>query len=233
MIDAMISVRAASTRLPNKCFLDIAGRSVIKHVIERCTDNGLNPIIATTADDTVIIDLCQRLRLRHYAGSAKDKLDRWNAACSTFNVKSFVTVDCDDPLFDPELSKQQFELIKSGYDVVKPDMRAYLGSNGWAFKAEAIARACLEKKSNDTEMIWNHIPSDLNTTTFDARAQPCELDLRLTLDYIEDYWLILTMVRNLGYNATRPQIIKFFEKHQGLRILNDFRNEEWKLKQAK
>lgn len=233
-IDAIITVRASSTRLPSKCFLNIANRSVFKHVIERASTGGLNPVVSTTTEDATIINLCQVMGVRCFAGSVNDKLDRWLGTCKHFNIESFVTIDCDDPLFDATLSHQQHALLMgSGADAVRPDMRAYLGSNGWAMKTEALERICKEKKSNQIGMIEKHFPSDLNVVGFDAAPDPIENDLRLTLDYIEDYWLILTVVRELSYIACdRPMIVEFFRKNPGLRVVNEFRNIEWKHRQA-
>lgn len=230
VIDAIITVRAASTRLPNKCFLNLGQRSVLKHVIERCLKNGLQPLVATTLNDRAIEELCRQLSIRCFAGSVDDKLERWRNACHEFNVESFITVDCDDPLFDPQLSHAQHALLADAA-VVKPDLNAYLGSNGWAFKVSALNEICKKKSSDKTEMIWKHFPSDLCIQTFDARPNPIEKNLRLTLDYVEDYWLILTVVRELGFDCKREDIINLFEKNSGLQIVNSFRNEEWKQNQ--
>ena len=244
---ALITVRAASTRLPGKCFLDLAGQPVLRHVIERCRAFGLTPVVSTTLDDDEIKSLCQVWRVPCYQGSAKDKLLRWLNTCQHYHINSFVTVDCDDPLFDNELTRSALFLvtrheptvivgnqqpIQPVCDVCKPDLKAYLGSMGWGMNMEALEHICRLKTSDDTEMIWKHFPPDgLRMLEYDAKPDWIEQRIRLTLDYEEDYWLIKTVVRELGPLARRQQIVNFFRDNPGLTTVNLFRNAEWKQKQ--
>lgn len=230
MIDAIITVRAASTRLPGKCFLDLGGKTVLEHVILRCQTYGLSPVVSTTYDDNRIIDTCRHLGIRWYAGSIDDKLERWYQTCILHRLDRFVTIDCDDPLFDVSLVEAGFVML-DGCDVVSPNMDAYLGSNGWALRTTALHDICKTKVSTSTEMIWKHLSPTLNVVQLQTRCDTIEKDLRLTLDYDEDYWLLSTVVRELGPMCSRESIVAFFRANPGLRRINDFRNEQWKLKQ--
>lgn len=234
MINAIISVRKDSTRLPGKCFLQLYDgySSILEHVINRCRRSGLNPVVSTSLRDDEVVNACKLAKCQCFQGSADDKLMRWLSTCTEFNIKQFVTVDCDDPLFDPLSSKEQFSLLNN-YDVIAPDMNAFLGSNGWAFNIDALFDICKKKSSNKTEMIWKHFPKELNVKTFDAHADPIEKNLRLTVDYIEDFWLIKTVIRELSVSCSRREIIEFFKQNPGLRKINEFRNAQWKLNQAK
>lgn len=232
MINAIISVRKDSTRLPEKCFLQLDSCSILEYVINKCRKNDMNPVVSTTIKDSEIADVCDILKCQCFQGSVNDKLMRWLSTCTEFNIKKFVTVDCDDPLFDPLSSKEQFNLLDN-YDVIAPDMNAFLGSNGWALNVDALFDICKKKYSNNTEMIWHHFPKELNISTFNARAHNIEKDLRLTVDYVEDFWLIKTVIRELGELCSRDEIIQFFKQNPGLRKINEFRNEQWKLNQAK
>lgn len=231
MKNAMVTVRAASTRLPNKCFLGFGETNVLGHVISRCRATGFEPIVATTNDDRTIVEQCRSLDVRCTTGPTSDKLARWMQACDEFDVKSFVAVDCDDPFFDPILSTEMIQRIERSDSICSPDMRAYLGSAGWSMSASALRRACESKVTTDTEMIWKALPTTVQVESHDAHPSPIEDGLRLTLDYQEDYWLLSTVLRQLGPLCSRSQIVEFFQTHPGLMLINRFRNEEWKRRQ--
>jgi spore coat polysaccharide biosynthesis protein SpsF len=230
---AMITVRAASSRLPEKCFLEFGGRSVLAHVIERCRHFEFEPIVATTCRDEDIMKLCSKLNVKCYGGSVRDKVARWLEACRRFNIVDFVSVDCDDPLFDPDLSRAVLQRVRTTTGaVVEPDLTAYLGSHGWAYTCDALEKICASKVSRDTEMVWHHFPTTLLVLKHDACPDPIEKTMRLTLDYEEDYWLLRTVVRELGPDARRNDIISFFKQNPGLSTVNLFRNVEWKQRQS-
>jgi spore coat polysaccharide biosynthesis protein SpsF (cytidylyltransferase family) len=52
--------------------------------------------------------------------------------------------------------------------------------------------------------------------------------IRLTLDYEEDYWLLCSLVRILGNEASYKDVIQFLMKNPDFYKINSFRNDEWK-----
>lgn len=226
---AMISVRSQSTRLQNKCFKQLNGKSILEFVVARCKHFGFEPVVSTTYWDSKIQLYCHDNGVKCYAGSVNDKLLRWKETCDVYSIDKFVTVDCDDPLFDPVLAKILFD--KCSTAVISPDLNAYLGSHGWGISYEHLTQICESKISNATEMIWKHFPSELNVKQMNASPAEIEKKIRLTLDYEEDYWLISTVVRELGEHCERSEIIGFFEDNPGLTSVNLFRNDQWKLNQ--
>ena len=52
--------------------------------------------------------------------------------------------------------------------------------------------------------------------------------VRLTLDYEEDYWLLASIVRILGNNPARNEVMQLFSNNSDLTKINLFRNDEWK-----
>jgi hypothetical protein len=53
------------------------------------------------------------------------------------------------------------------------------------------------------------------------------LNVRLTLDYEEDYWLLASIVRILGNDASRSQIKKLFTTNLDFATINLFRNDQF------
>ncbi|MDA1060836.1 MAG: hypothetical protein O3B47_03515 [bacterium] len=230
-----ITVRSQSTRLPRKCFLEFGEGTVLDHIIKRTKFFGITPVVCTTnlPEDQAIEDIAKRHDAFCFKGSERDKLKRWRDACDFFSIKAFHTIDADDPFFDGDLAQKSMDLLLSrSLDVVYPSEETYLASMGYSIKADILKKACLLKIDDDTEMMWyflEKVPGFNAAPLFvpDARIR----NVRLTLDYEEDYWLLRTVLRILGPNVKRDQIEDLFIKNPELFLVNWFRNEEWKSRQ--
>ena len=53
-------------------------------------------------------------------------------------------------------------------------------------------------------------------------------NMRLTLDYKEDYWLLESVRRMVGSLASRENVDQLFLSNPDLYKINWFRNDEWK-----
>ena len=80
-ITGIIQARIGSSRLPGKVMLDISGKPMLWHVINRVkhANNIDNIVVATTnlAEDEQIIQLADEMEVSCYAGSENDVLDRY------------------------------------------------------------------------------------------------------------------------------------------------------------
>jgi len=238
MIPAFITVRTKSTRLPDKCLLPFGDGNVLEHVIRRAKHFGLEPIVCTTNDpaDDRVERIAAREGAKCFRGSVVNKLKRWLDCCDAFRIKAFHTVDADDPFFDAELVKRSFALLGEGYDAVYPTESSKNGaaSVGFSLTRDIVSRACaLVGEGHDTEMIWHFIEkvNGMRKTALGDSADA--LRMRLTLDYEEDYWLLVTVQRIVGGNAPRPEVDALFARNPDLHRINWFRNMEWKEGQRK
>ena len=226
-----VTVRTGSSRLNGKCLLPFGEGNVLQHVIRRAKFVGFEPLVCTTSleEDDVIRDIAVKEGCSVYRGSAEDKLQRWLGACEKFGVDTLHTIDADDPFFDGELGQQSLRLLNEGYDIVYPSRDIYVGGVGFSITADIIRKACSLKQSDDTEMMWYFIEKvpglrKVELPVADAKSAK----VRLTLDYEEDYWMLLTVLRILGPQATRVEIEDLFLRNPELHKVNWFRNEEWK-----
>ena len=103
-IFGIIPARFASTRFPGKPLALIAGKPLIRHVIERCQKAGsLNEVIVAT-DDKQIASLASGLcrvemtRADHPSGS--DRIAEVTARC---DCDAVVNIQGDEPLIDPKV----------------------------------------------------------------------------------------------------------------------------------
>ncbi len=102
---AIIQARMASSRLPEKVLLDIAGQPMIVRVVERVKrSNSVDRVvIATTTDpaDDPIKDLCKEYGFTCYRGSQFNVLDRYFRAAQLYKAEIIVRITADCPMIDP------------------------------------------------------------------------------------------------------------------------------------
>ena len=230
-----ITVRTSSVRLPNKCFLPFGEESVLSHVIKRALTNNIDPIICTTTEkaDDPVENLAKDLKVKFYRGSSKNKLKRWLDCAIKFDINNFHTIYSDDPFFEPKEMNASMDLLVFGnYDAVYPTPSSSAGgaSVGYSLKTKFIKQALSNvPDETDTEMMWYYLEQvkDRNIKILEDPTETIS-KIRLTLDYQEDYWLLESIRRILGNNATRKDINKLFKDNPDFHMINFFRNEEWK-----
>lgn len=239
---AIISVRASSSRLPNKCFLQLGNMTVLEHVIRRANYGGFRSIVATSTDrtDDGIYELCQKIGVECFRGSLEDKIDRWFNAFRDYEIEFAHLIDADDPYFNPEECKDSLaNLIENKRDIIFPSL---LSNGGTASVGTSIAFSFLSKVFTRTRSLGNDfdvIPWEAIIKTGD-NALTLEDDLtvnfktppRLTLDYEEDYKLMQEIAANFAYNAARHEIDNFLKKNSQLLHLNENRTKDFKKNQA-
>jgi spore coat polysaccharide biosynthesis protein SpsF len=237
MINAIITVRSSSTRLPGKCFLKFGDNSVLEHIINRAKQYNLNPIICTSQEkeDQKIIYLSKKLNIDYYAGSLNNKIKRWKDCCEELSINSFHTLDADDPFFCGEEIHRSFELLKKGYDVVTPTPSSLNGGAtvGYSLTKDIIKKVCdkIDKNTN-TEMIMPFLEQmkDIKIAKLDDPDNSI-ISQRMTLDYPEDYEKLLKVLEIVGPMATRQEVYNCLKQNSGLDKINLFRNNEWKQNQ--
>jgi spore coat polysaccharide biosynthesis protein SpsF len=233
-IPAFITVRSSSTRLPEKCFLPFGNGTVLEHMIQRVQHYDLEPIVCTTTSesDDAIVDLAKKCNVKFYRGPIANKLLRWSQCCEHFSLDSFHSVDADDPFFCGDEVKRSYELLQTGFDMVAPSPSSSNGGAtvGYSLTADIVKRACAGLgEDTDTEMMWYYMKKipDLKTKILPETRKNIS-NMRLTLDYKEDYWLLESVRRILGNLASRDEVDRLFLSNPDMYKINWFKNEEWK-----
>lgn len=232
-IDAFITVRSKSIRLPGKCFLPFGEYNVLEHVINRALSYNLNPIVCTTVnkEDNKIIDIAKSMKVRFFRGSIKNKLKRWRDCCVKFNIDYFHSVDADDPFFCGEEVHRSIKLFLQGYDMIEPTRSSSNGGAtvGYSLSYDIINKACegLDDES-DTEMMWYFIKKIPNLKSkILPEAEKYIIKDRLTLDYPEDYEMLDKLRSLVGNFAVREKIYQTLKNNRDIVNINMFRNSEW------
>ena len=201
MIAAIIQARMGSSRLPRKIMLQILGKSVLEHMINRVKKaKKIEEIIIATStneEDDIIEEFCINQKIKYFRGSENDVLSRYFEAAKKFSIDVIVRLTSDTPLLDPEIidkviSKYQDE----EYDFVSnffPLPRTYPdGYNVEVFSKNVLQITHNEaKKPSDREHVTTFIT--MQPDRFKKYRVDAEKDFskyRLNLDYIEDFELI-------------------------------------------
>ena len=193
---AIVQARMGSTRLPGKTLIDIEGKPLLEHVINRIRYSKMieEIIIATTnePEDKAIVNMAKKLQVKTYAGSSYDVLDRFYQVARLFEGKVIVRITADDPFKDPKviddivnyfLSHPELNYVSNTIEPSYP-----VGIDVEVFSFEALKTAWENaKKSVEREHVTPYIiynPGLFNIANYKNSKQLSYL--RWTIDTKED-----------------------------------------------
>lgn len=188
-----ITVRMKSSRLPRKALLEIKGKPVIEHLIDRLKLTKSPDLIvlctSTHPEDAVLVDVARKNRIESFRGSEDDKLDRYLKAALQYCLDFIVVTHGDNIFYEPEIIDKVIKLYsKTKADYI--DCRELpLGTTPQGIKFEALKKVCQIKAEKDTE-VWGGYFTDTGLFMVEYLKVPAELrhpEIRMTLDYPEDY----------------------------------------------
>ncbi len=235
-----ITVRTGSTRLPNKSLLKINGKHTIEYVINASKKSKYADVIilctTNNESDDVLCEIAKNNGIQYFRGSEKDKLERWNQACKKFNIDFFITADGDDLFCTPELIDLGFKqyLDDQSIDFIKSD-EVICGTFTYGIKSSALKKVCQIKNTDETEMMWVYFT---DTGLFNVECLKninplfCRDDIRMTLDYIEDFIFFKNIIenfKNIDYNLV--DIIGYIDLNPDVKKINFHRHQEWRKNQ--
>ena len=230
-----ITVRTNSTRLPKKCLLSFGESTVLNHIIRRAVSYDIEPIVCTSVskEDDIIEDIAIKEGVKCYRGSLVNKLQRWLDCADHFSVDRFHTIDADDPFFDGNEMKNSMKMLQEeDADMITPTESSSTGgaSVGYSLTTDIVKKACKDlDRDTDTEMMWYYIDKIPNLKTKKLPETRKNIsNMRLTLDYEEDYWLLESTRRILGNLASRDEVDQLFLSNPDMYKINWFKNIEWK-----
>jgi len=141
----IIQARMSSTRLPGKALLDLAGKPVLQHVVDRLADSWLKGhlLVATSKNlsDDPIADWCHSYKVDVYRGPLNDVLDRFHCCAKAYGATTIVRVTADCPLLDPHLLDRTIELLHSSGADYAATQGFPPGVGQEAFTRDALFRA--------------------------------------------------------------------------------------------
>ena len=93
---AVVQARLGSTRLPGKALLDLAGRPMLAHVLERAAAvPGIDQVVLATTvspEDAALAELARAAGIACVRGGVDDVLDRFHAALAAHPADAVVRI---------------------------------------------------------------------------------------------------------------------------------------------
>jgi len=208
-VSAIIQARNGSTRLPGKAMLELSGKPLLYHVIERVkASEGIDQVILATAagDENIpLIELANSMGARTYAGSPDNVLERFYCASEEFGGDFIVRVTGDNPFTDPHFTATSVRVaVESEADLCSV-ADVPLGTAVEVISKKALDTAYrLSSRPYHFEHVTPYIKE--NKDNFRIIRHPVKFhnpfkNLRLTVDTPEDFKLANIIYEAL-YNKT-------------------------------
>ncbi|NMB33101.1 MAG: NTP transferase domain-containing protein [Clostridium sp.] len=210
-IGAIVQTRMGSTRLPGKVMLDLCGKPVTRHVIERLKNSSFldEIIIATTTlkRDGVIAEQAEKGGVKWFCGSEDDVLSRYYYAARENALDIVVRITSDCPLIDPGILDDVIDVFvnnnyilvtNAGNDLAQRTFPRGLDVEVFSFNALEDAFNNGQKsyhREHVTPYLYETYPKNIYYFKNDIDYS----NYRWTLDTEEDYELI-SMVYERLYN---------------------------------
>ena len=218
-----------STRLPKKLTLEIDGREVIRHMIDRLKESDvLDEIIICTSpnpQDQVLVQIAKEENIRCFLGDEDDVILRLYEASKEFDLDYALNITADCPL----VSIEYIDKIVDAYKESNADFIRTLdlphGFFSYGLKVDAMKKVCEMKKGTDTE-VWGRYFTDTGSFKVVDIEIPPELqrkDYRLTLDYPEDFEFFKKIYAHFGadtYKTSMQDIIKYLDGNPNVVQIN-------------
>lgn len=235
-ISAIIQARMNSTRLPGKVLIDIEGRPVLWHVVNRLSfAKKLDDIILAipnTKENDKLEKFAKENKIKYFRDSEKDVLSRYYQTAKYFKCDLIIRITGDCPLIDPEII--DMVISKHLNSNVDYSTNTFIGTNNLkitfprGFDVEIFYFKNLEKAYKETKEDYGreHVtpyikehPEIFDLQNIEAKGKFRRPELRLVVDTREDLKLMRTIYKYL-YKPPKifyaKEIISLFDKHPRL-----------------
>ena len=219
----LILVRTASTRLPKKALLKINDIPMILKLINRIRTVKNSEILVCTTNlksDEKLVKILKKQKINVFRGSNNNILKRILDASIKHKINECIIVEADDLFCDPEIIEKTCNYIKKKNNEVIFWKDLPFGASPTGLKFQNLKKCIKENDINNSDTGWKEILINSKffniKYVFEKRKKICRPDIRLTIDYAEDYELAKIIFSELGEKFTLHDIIKLLDKNQEL-----------------
>lgn len=233
-IAAIIQARMTSTRLPGKVLMDISGKPMLWHIVERLKYSKKIGEVILAIPDTKQNDFLEKFAedndLKYFRGSEEDVLSRYYEAAKKFRTDVIVRITSDCPLVDPEIVDMIIEKhLNSDADYTSNTIKRTFprGLDTEVFDFNILEKTRKNAKENyQREHVTPYIyenPNEFKLQSVEVKGKFEKPNLRLTVDTKED----LILIRRVYEYLYKPKdifyigdIINLFNKYPQLSLIN-------------
>lgn len=240
-IGALIPIRLASERLPNKALKEINGKPVVLHLLDRVFASQQveknNIVVCTTEDksDDPLVEIVKSYGASVFRGARDDIIKRFYDAINHFNFDILLQVDGDDILADPTYMglTVQALLDDDTLDIATCEGLP-LGIATKSFTRKAIEKVYRSYKTteNDTGFIYFFTKTGLckQHIIYPFKKEHICNESRLTLDYPEDFEVFKKIIEALHRNEeiiSLEAIVKYLKEFPDVIKINQFLDKQY------
>ena len=191
----LITARLKSTRLAKKIILEVMGKPLIVHMINRIKfAQKINRIVictSTNTQDDLLEEIAYKENIDCFRGSEEDVLQRLLDSSKKFNLDYFANITADVPMIDPfSVDYAIEEYNRTDADLVlSPDNN--LGGC-MIVKVSSLEKVCKAKKETDTECWVKFFENQKQFKIHILNNEKVKTNkfIKASLDYFEDYLFI-------------------------------------------
>ena len=231
-----------SGRLPGKTMIDLDGRPLLWHLINRLRQtSGIDEISVATSilkENDVIENFCKSEKLFCYRGSEEDVLTRTLESLEAHDADVGVIVYGDNPLVDPVVVDEVIDFYKVNreYDWVGNDLLTTFpaGMEVEVFNVEAL----LDSSNRETDPSIRehgtlHIrqnPKTYSLWNIEAEGVRRRPDLHLGVDVGEDLEVVRMIMKHFSNGAVfrLEDIIEYLDQNPQLPLRNRNVHRRWR-----
>lgn len=221
-IGTIIQVRMSSKRFPGKVLHEIAGKPLLKYLLERLEHGERldEIVVATSVDDSdnPLAEFCRREGVPCYRGGLADVAGRFRNLLDEHQFDVFVRVNGDSPLLDQRLIAEGVGLFQNGdYDLVTNVFpRSYpKGQSVEVIRAATFCNAYkMMREKEDQEHITRHFytyPQEYRIHNF-VLSENLN-DIQLSVDTMEDMEIFSAIVSQMSrphWEYTLDEMIQIY-----------------------
>lgn len=246
-IIGLTQARIGSSRLPGKVLLTINDKTLLQIHLERAIKSKLvnKWVIATTNEkgSDFICEIASKLSLDCFKGSIDDVLDRFYFAVKDYQPDYVVRITSDCPLVDPQIIDQVVKVcVEQEMDYASNTLIPTFpdGIDVEVFKFSALEKAWKDslltsEREHVTPYIWKN-STFFNKNLFKSTNITAPKDfseIRLTVDYKEDFDLLKLLIKNIGSCKSYLDYIDYLKNNQNLILNSNINRNEGFMKSVK
>lgn len=233
----ILTVRASSTRLPNKALAEINGKPVMHWLYQRLQPLG-KVIVATSTDksDQPIADYCNQNNIPVYCGSLEDVVARIDGAVREFvpNATHVFRALGDCPYIEVEIVKRALSIMDENQaDAflwhLSPDTWPIYGSREFPFSIRGWRKIFCGAQGSEREHSDQYFHNNRELFDIVYHEPPVSTyfrHYRLEIDWPEDLQMVREIAKEVPMDAPMTEVVHFLDTHPEIAAINGERVEK-------